>query len=132
MGEKEGQEIGFYVNGKPVGKPTDTKVELCSNEDKTFQKVYDIKGYNVTFEVQATEDATNFFQCLLEEHKSAESAFKARIKHLFGVFVNLNSELTDKDRRALYQLFELGYSLGWNDCKTLIEKNYEIQDGRQD
>lgn len=121
MGEKEGQEIGFYVNGKPVGKPTDAKVELCSNEDETFQGLYDNKCYDVSFSVGVNEEAAIFFNRIMEKHVATEKALTARIEHLFNEFVNLNKEITKKDKRALYQLFELGYSLGWNDYKNLIE-----------
>ena len=127
MGEKEGQEVGFYVNGKPVGKPTDAKVELCSKEDETFQGLYDNKGYEVSFSVTANEDAAAFFnRMMVEKYISTQKALTTRIEYLFKEFVNLNDEITDKDRKAFYLLFELGYSLGWNDYKNLIENKDEI------
>lgn len=126
MGEKEGQEVGFYVNGKQIGKATDAKVELCGKEDETFQGLYDNKGYEVSFSVAANEDTVIFFNRIMEKHVAAEKALNTRIEHLFKEFVNLNDEITDKDRRTLYQLFELGYSLGWNDYKNLIEKKNEV------
>lgn len=127
MGEKEGQEVGFYVNGKQIGKATDVKVELCGKEDKTFQGLYDNKGYEVSFSVTANEDVTAFFnRTMVEKYISMEKALTTRIEHLFKEFVNLNKEITDKDRKELYLLFELGYSLGWNDYKNLIEKKNEV------
>lgn len=127
MGEKEGQEVGFYVNGKQIGKATDAKVELCSKEDETFQGLYDNKGYEVSFSVTANEDATAFFnRMMVEKYISTQKALTTRIEYLFKEFVNLNDEITDKDRKAFYLLFELGYSLGWNDYKNLIENKDEI------
>ncbi len=75
-------------------------------------------SWSVTFQIEADEKMKDFFARMEREHKELEIAVRERIVQLFHEFVTLERPAKIAENK-FFDLFSIGYQLGWNDCHVV-------------
>ena len=76
---------------------------------------------SISFDVTCNEEGAAFFRRMMEDHQKIEDAVRERINELFEEFVQVGGEKKDEAYNTVLNLFSLGYQLGWNDRKDVID-----------
>lgn len=85
------------------------------------QKKKTFPDAGVCFELPVNEHTIAFFKRMHNEHVELEQAFMNRIKQLFDEHIEIGGEDGGKAYNDLIRLFALGYRLGWNEMKNVVE-----------
>ena len=83
------------------------------------------KSMSFKIEMKADEKTLDFFKRKQEELASFEKAIADRIEHLFNNHVAVSGAEKDAAYQQLLKLFSIGYQLGWNDYKSIVDEKKE-------
>lgn len=83
------------------------------------------KSMSFGITTESNEKVLDFFKRFEKEHVTFEKAIAERIEHLFNNHVDVSGAEKDAAYQQLLKLFSIGYKLGWNDYKSIIDEKKE-------